>query len=116
MGQPLPKQVAAEWREWCNGSGYVATAFGKSIHHHYYDELTLPMLWLHATDDHIAVEANVDDMIRVFSKAQATKLKVAPPDYGLAHIGHTSFFRRQSQVMWPLATDWLQQQAIKKPC
>jgi len=111
MGQPLPKNVGAQWRQWCNGTGYVATAFGKTIHRHYYDELTLPMLWLHATDDDIAVEANVDDMISVFSKAQSIKLKVAPQDYELAHVGHTSFFRRQSQVMWPLATDWLQQHA-----
>ncbi len=111
MGEDLPKNVAKQWRDWCNGSGYVKTAFGKTLQHHYYDEVTLPALWLNAPDDDIANDKNVADMIRVFPNMQATTKTLNPQDYGLKQIGHMKFFSRQNQVLWQLAIDWLEQQA-----
>ncbi len=58
MGEPLPRSVARQWREWCNGAGYIKTAFGKSIHTHFYDELDMPALWLGFSDDEIANSKN----------------------------------------------------------
>lgn len=110
MGEPLPKGVAAQWAAWCNGQGYVETAFGNTVHQHRYDTLRIPMQWLYASDDEIACAANVADMQRVFSAAQHTTTCLEPAQYGVSHIGHMRFFSRKSRdTLWPLATQWLAQ-------
>lgn len=108
MGEPLPRLAAAQWRNWCNGQGYVRTAFGRSVTKHYYDELTTPSMWIRAVDDDIANEENVAEMISVFRKTTATSLTVCPSQYGLKEIGHMKFFSRKSQVLWPHVTSWLE--------
>ncbi len=109
MGEPLPKAAAAQWRWWCNNAGYVETAFGKTIHQHHYDELSTPMLWLHASDDGIANTRNVEDMIRVYSQSQSHRRQLQPEDYQLKEIGHMGFFKAKNKVLWPLALQWLGQ-------
>lgn len=107
MGEPLPKNVAKQWQQWCNGQGYVKTAFGKTVHQHCYNELTLPSLWVNAVDDDIANNANVADMMSVFPKLNGQTLTLTPSEHGLSEIGHMKFFSSKSQVLWPLALDWL---------
>lgn len=107
MGEKLPSGVARQWQQWCNGQGYVKTAFNKSITHHYYDELTLPMYWVNAIDDDIANDKNVDDMMRVFTQAQSITLTLSPKEYGLKEIGHMKFFSRKSSLLWAHVIDWL---------
>lgn len=109
MGEPLPRNVAKQWRDWCNGQGYIKTAFGKTVHQHYYHEVSLPALWVNAPDDDIANDANVADMLSVFPNMQAQTLTLNPSDYGLNHIGHMKFFSRQSTPLWSLCIDWLDQ-------
>ncbi|TPH18136.1 alpha/beta hydrolase family protein [Litorilituus lipolyticus] len=111
MGEPLPKQVAKQWQQWCNGAGYVKTAFGKTIHQHHYDDLTLPSMWINAIDDDIANSLNVEDMISVFPKLSYEVLTLNPADYGLNEIGHMKFFSRTSKSLWSLATKWLNTQS-----
>jgi predicted alpha/beta hydrolase len=107
MGEPLPKRAARQWQKWCNGQGYVKTAFGKTVHQHLYNELDMPAMWVNALDDHIANDANVADMIAVFPKMQAQTLTLNKEDYALNEIGHMKFFSRKSQVLWKNTTDWL---------
>jgi len=109
MGEPLPKRAAAQWRTWCNGQGYVKTAFGGSVKTHYYDKLTLPALWAYAEDDEIANAKNVADMISVFTQSPATTHPMRPSDYDLKEIGHMKFFSRKSQALWPHVTQWFEQ-------
>jgi len=109
MGEPLPKRAAAQWREWCNGQGYVKTAFGRSVTTHNYDQLTLPALWAYGVDDEIANAANVADMISVFSQSPATTYRLCPTEHGLSEIGHMKFFSRKSQVLWPHVIEWIEQ-------
>ena len=110
MGGPLPAGVALDWRDWCMGQGYVEVALlnDPSLHDHLYDALEFPSLWLYATDDDIANEANVDDMIRVYSRTRAQKLELEPSAYAKKAIGHMGFFRAPD--LWPLLTDWLDAQ------
>jgi predicted alpha/beta hydrolase len=111
MGEPLPRGVARQWREWCNGAGYIKTALGKTIHNHYYDELTMLSLWLGFSDDDIANSENIDDMIRVFPNMSVEKHYLNPKDLGVSHIGHMRYFSRKtySKVpqLWQMAVDWL---------
>ncbi len=111
MGEDLPKQVAKQWRDWCNGAGYIKTAFGNTVRTHYYNDVTLPAMWVNSSDDDIANNANVADMIRVFPNMQAITKTLQPHEYGLKHIGHMKFFSRQNHVLWQLAVDWLSDRA-----
>lgn len=107
MGEPLPKKVAKQWQTWCNGSGYVKMAFGTSIHTHLYDHLELPAMWLNATDDFIANDRNVADMLKVFTQMSAQTKTLNAKDYNLNEIGHMKFFSQKSKQLWPYATKWL---------
>ncbi len=108
MGEPLPKAVAQQWRKWCNGQGYVKTAFGKTVHNHLYDDLSIPSMWVNAIDDDIAINKNVADMLSVFTKMKPEKLTLTPEHYSLDEIGHMKFFSRRSQVLWSHAINWLE--------
>lgn len=107
MGEPLPKNVAKQWRAWCNGSGYVKTAFDKTIQKHWYDELTMPSLWVNASDDFIANNTNTDDMLSVFTKIPYSKLTLSAEEHNLREIGHMKFFSQKSKVLWAYALNWL---------
>lgn len=107
MGEPLPKKVSQEWARWCNGKGYVKVDLNTTIKEHLYDELELDTLWVHASDDEIANEATVKDMIRVYSKIKAEVLTLSPQDYGFKTIGHMQFFSSKKKQLWALAVDWL---------
>ena len=114
MGEPLPRGVARQWREWCNGSGYIKTAFGKSIYTHFYDDIRMPALWLGFSDDEIANSKNIDDMIRVYTKMPVEKRFFKPKDFGLSSIGHMRYFSSRTNAkapeLWQMAVDWLNQQ------
>lgn len=115
MGQPLPRGVASQWRDWCNGKGYIKTAFGKTVVTHFYDELKTPALWLNFSDDDIANAKNVDDMLAVFTAMPAKKEMFQPQEFGLNHIGHMKFFsaktHKKAPQLWQMATDWIEQHA-----
>jgi predicted alpha/beta hydrolase len=67
----------------------------------------MPSIWVNATDDDIANNANVADMLSVFPKLKAQTLTLNPHDYGLKEIGHMKFFSKKSDGLWPLALNWL---------
>jgi len=107
MGEPLPKGVAKEWKTWCNGAGYVKSAFGKTIFKHHYNELSIDSVWLNAIDDDIANNLNVDDMLSVFPLLKAEKITLDPKEYNLKEIGHMKFFSQKSEKLWQHVLDWL---------
>ena len=111
MGEPLPRNVARQWREWCNGAGYIKTALGKSVHTHFYAALDMPSLWLGFSDDDIANSKNMDDMIRVFPNMPVEKRFLHPKDFGVSHIGHMRYFSSRTHAkapqLWQMAVDWL---------
>lgn len=113
MGEPLPKGVATDWCDWCNGAGYIETAFGDTVTTHWYDDINCPSMWLNATDDDIAIDANVNDMTRVFTKMTAEgniqRITLEPEKEGFSDIGHMKFFSRKRRKLWALATNWLEQ-------
>lgn len=108
MGEPLPKGVAQQWQEWCNGSGYVKMGFEKTIDKHYFDSISLPSMWVNAADDSIANNANVLEMINVFSNLSAERETLYPQNYGFKEIGHMKFFSRKSQPLWKLPLRWFE--------
>lgn len=110
MGEALPKKVSTEWARWCNGKGYVAVDLDTKITSHFYSELVLNTLWVHATDDEIANYENVKDMVRVYSRIKSEILTLSPKDYGFKDIGHMKFFSSKKRELWSLTTKWLNKQ------
>lgn len=108
MGEPLPKQVSKEWTTWCNGAGYVETAFGTTVKQHWYDCVDCPAYWINASDDEIANDTNVADMMRVYTKQPQKRLHLVPKEHNLKEIGHMKFFSRKSKALWKLLEDWLE--------
>lgn len=106
MGEPLPRGVARQWRQWCNGQGYVQESFGREVTQHQYDSLAVPSKWVIASDDDIANEANLKEMIAVYEGCNARYCILYPSACGLDTIGHMRFFSRQSQRLWPLVTNF----------
>jgi len=99
-GEDLPAGVAWQWANWCTNPGYVKNSFGKEITHHFYDQLAMPILILNATDDPIATEPNVRDLLELFPNARAQSKWLHPQEYGLLVIGHMGFFRPQNRALW----------------
>ncbi|MEM7041070.1 MAG: alpha/beta hydrolase, partial [Bacteroidota bacterium] len=109
MGEPLPKKIGADWGRYCRGRGYVEQDLGTRIKEHWYGEISVPSLWLWATDDKIANLANVKDMIRVMPKLDAKIEALDPKELGIkGGIGHMGFFRRKCQGLWVKAVEWLE--------
>ena len=107
MGEPLPAQVAKDWRKWCNGKGYVAVDLDTKIKKHHYNDLKIPTLWLHADDDDIANIATVKDMIRVYPQIDAEIITLEPRDFDYKDIGHMKFFSSKRKKLWNFALKWL---------
>jgi len=113
MGEPLPKGVAKQWQQWCNGSGYVKMAFGKEVQNHWYEDIRMPSRWLLASDDDIANLPNVKDMITVFPNTDAEIKVLTPKAHNVAEIGHMKFFSRKCQTLWPQISDYLIQFTVQ---
>lgn len=107
MGEPLPKNVGKEWTKWCNGKGYVKVDLDTKIKEHFYNEISLNSLWVHAEDDEIANYETVKDMIRVHPNIQSEILTLSPKKYGFKDIGHMKFFSKKKSKLWSIATEWL---------
>ena len=109
-GEDLPRHVARQWAEWCSGPGYVENDFGRAITEHHYYDITAPILNLSFTDDPIANDHNVDDLIRLFTKARMVKRRIDPHEVGMKEVGHLGFFRRSAKALWPIVGDFLDAQ------
>jgi predicted alpha/beta hydrolase len=107
MGDPLPKNVAAQWSKWCNGEGYVKVELDTTIKNHKYNEIAISSLWLHATDDDIAIYDNVKDMVSVYPKIKSEIITLHPKKMGYKEIGHMKFFSAKNKDLWKYALDWL---------
>ncbi len=115
MGEPLPKGVARQWRDWCNGSGYVKTEFGRDIRDHNYDSLKIPSKWIIASDDNIANEKNLQEMIEVYGGSKSRSCVLYPSAFGLDGIGHMRFFSRHAERLWPLITNFFDEHLHPSP-
>ena len=104
MGENLPKDVAREWAQFCSKPGYVINAIGKQIDpsQDFHSKVQCPITAIWATDDEIATEANVKDLIRLYPNANTQMIALEPQQYGHKVIGHMLMFKRSHQNLWPV--------------
>ncbi|ENW05115.1 alpha/beta fold hydrolase [Acinetobacter beijerinckii] len=108
MGENLPKNVAKQWAEFCSQPGYVMNAIGKSIFDDFHNEIQCPITSFWATDDEIATQANVKDLLRLYPNAQTNFIELNPKQYGYQKIGHMLMFKKSHQKLWPVLATELQ--------
>lgn len=104
MGENLPKNVAKQWAEFCSKPGYVMNAIGKTIFEDYHNEIQCPIAVYWSSDDEIATEANVKDLLRLYPKATTEMIELKPKDTGHKAIGHMLMFKKSHQNLWPTMT------------
>lgn len=104
MGENLPKNVAKQWAEFCSKPGYVMNAIGKTIFEDYHNEIQCPITVYWSSDDEIATEANVKDLLRLYPEAPTEMIELKPKDTGHKAIGHMLMFRKSHQNLWPIMT------------
>lgn len=104
MGENLPKDVAQQWAQFCGKPGYVINAIGKLVkpEQNYHHKIECPITSLWATDDEIATEANVQDLLRLYPNSQTTAIALEPQKLGHKAIGHMLMFKPSHQNIWPL--------------
>lgn len=104
MGENLPKDVAKQWGEFCSKPGYVFNAIGKTIPttQDYHRKILQPITVLYSSDDEIATEANIKDLLRLYPNAQTAMFELNPNEFSYKSIGHMLMFKRSHQNLWPI--------------
>ena len=100
MGENLPKDVAKQWAEFCSQPGYVINAIGKTIFDDFHAQVQTPITALWASDDEIATEANVKDLLRLYPASNTQMIEIMPSAFNHNAIGHMSMFKRSHQNIW----------------
>lgn len=104
MGENLPKKVAKQWAQFCSKPGYVINAVGKTIFEDYHNEIQCPITVYWSSDDEIATETNVKDLLRLYPNAQTEMIELKPQEHGHKAIGHMLMFRKSHQNLWSKIT------------
>jgi predicted alpha/beta hydrolase len=96
--------VAREWAQFCSKPGYVINAIGKNIapSHDYHAQVTCPITSIWSSDDEIATEANVKDLLRLYPNAKTQIIELRPKSYAYKTIGHMLMFKKSHQNLWPV--------------
>lgn len=104
MGENLPKDVAREWAQFCNTPGYILNAMGQQVNEqqNYHAQIQCPITCVWATDDEIATEKTVQDLLRLYPHAATQVVSLEPKQYGHTQIGHMLMFKRSHQNLWPV--------------
>ncbi|OTG82977.1 alpha/beta fold hydrolase [Acinetobacter sp. ANC 4648] len=108
MGENLPKNVAKQWALFCSKPGYVLNAIGKTIFDDFHNEINSPMTVFWSSDDEIATQANVKDLIRLYPNASTKMYELVPSEHGHKAIGHMLMFKKSHQNIWPVIAQELQ--------
>lgn len=108
MGENLPKNVAKQWAQFCSKPGYVINAIGKTLFDDYHSEIQCPITVYWSSDDEIATEANVKDLLRLYPNAQTNMIELRPQEHGHKAIGHMLMFKKSHQNLWSKITQTIQ--------
>ena len=101
LGENLPAQVGLQWGQWCAAGGYATNAVRHQPERDFHALVRTPITVLHASDDDIATEATVADLLRTFPAAPKQTVRIEPAAHGLRSLGHIDWFRQSHQAVWP---------------
>lgn len=107
MGENLPQHVAKQWAQFCSQPGYVYNALGKTIQVDFHPKIKSPITILWASDDEIATQDNVEDLLRLYPQALTQSIEIKPERFNHKFIGHMHMFKRSHQNIWPTIQQYL---------
>lgn len=110
----IPKQVLYQWRRWCLSPDYLLSAEAGA--REAYARAAWPVLGLTFTDDELLHESGSRLLHGAYRQAAVDYRELGPQDFALSRIGHFGFFKDSMRdSLWPLVTQWLQQQCQTAP-
>lgn len=87
----LPKNVANQWKDWCNSKNYLFDFLSAEIL--YYDKITCDLISYSVEDDNYASKKSVDWLTAQYSNAKRRRQHILPKVYYQNYIGHFGLFR-----------------------
>jgi predicted alpha/beta hydrolase len=112
LGENLPARVGLQWGQWCAAGGYATNAVRDQPERDFHAHVRTPITVLYASDDDIATDITVKDLLRTFPAAPKQAIRVQPSHHGLTSLGHIDWFRSSHQAVWPMIAAALQGQTI----
>ncbi|MEQ8928052.1 MAG: alpha/beta hydrolase [Fulvivirga sp.] len=103
--QPLPKNVAKDWRLWgITPEGAIgAIPEGKER----YAQIITPTKFAAMTDDHLfAPPKAVETLYHSFGCKEKEYLLLNPKDFNMKEIGHFNFFKKEKHILWEDIDQW----------
>jgi predicted alpha/beta hydrolase len=94
VGEELPGGVAREWLSWGRSDDWLMTHIEGADAR--YARFSRPILAYAISDDDIAPQRAVDDLLRRFTSAAVTRVDITPEALGRSSIGHVGLFRPTS--------------------
>jgi predicted alpha/beta hydrolase len=102
-GEPLPKHVFLEWRNWCTQANHFTAFLKNHTGKELFDDFTAPITIIHSTDDYIANSKTVSKLLEFYPNSKKQVMNLHPADYKLKSIGHTGIFRKKHMnSLWPV--------------
>ena len=107
MGENLPPQVGRDWAKFCSKPGYIINAKA-DFQADYHTQVSCPITAIWASDDEIATQANVKDLLRLYPNAKTAMLELQPKRYQHKSIGHMLMFKESHANLWPVLAQALE--------
>jgi predicted alpha/beta hydrolase len=109
----LPSGAVRQWRRWCLDPDYLLGAEPRA--RDAYASAAYDVLGLTFPDDELLLEAGSRLLHSAYCRPVDYRV-VSPESVGMSRIGHSGFFRTQSQAtLWPLVADWLRARVASAP-
>lgn len=99
--EDLPRNVVKQWGKWCATPTYWTDEVLKDFGDHAFNRLNIPILNYRISDDPIATEQNVEQLLSFYTSAKKEIKLINPQDIGVKSIGHFGFFSsRFKATLW----------------
>jgi predicted alpha/beta hydrolase len=100
-GTALPAPVFRQWRGWAFQPRYFGDVLDQ-IEGARFDRVTTPIRNYTFTDDALASERSVRELMSLYTASRPEILRLAPQDVGANRIDHAGAFRRGAEGFWPM--------------
>jgi predicted alpha/beta hydrolase len=109
-GEPLPRGVFLEWRQWCLRPDHFACDLAAgTLRDSQFAAVRSPILAWSFSDDPIATPAAVAALLRFYPNAAIERRATTPAEAGVRAIGHHGFFAEAHRdTLWRSALDWIE--------
>lgn len=104
----VPTGAMLQWRRWCLTPDYILS--GEPGAREAYASAEFAVLGLTFADDELLLEEGSIMLHAAYRKRRPDYRLIAPGQFGLKRIGHSGFFKPQSEVaLWPIVTAWIEE-------